>query len=78
MNTGIAGAPAGSPVMTEEGPVRGTNVFGILGYLGIPYGAPSVAKMRWMPPRPHGMFSGCSMRTLSETFAPNPTVPVAR
>src|SRR5262249_2293188 len=37
MNTGIAGSPAGSPVMTEDGPVRGTNVFGVLGYLGIPY-----------------------------------------
>ena len=58
MNTGIAGAPAGSPVITEDGPVRGTNVFGVLGYLGIPYAAPPVGKLRWMPPQPHGMFSG--------------------
>src|SRR5215468_6997026 len=51
-------APAGSPVITEDGPVRGTNVFGVLGYLGIPYAAPPVGKLRWMPPQPHGMFSG--------------------
>jgi para-nitrobenzyl esterase len=57
MNTAIAGAPAGS-VVTEDGPVRGTNVFGVLGYLGIPYAAPPVGKLRWMPPQPHGMFTG--------------------
>lgn len=57
MNTAIAWAPAGS-VVTEDGPVRGTNVFGVLGYLGIPYAAPPVGKLRWMPPQPHGMFTG--------------------
>jgi para-nitrobenzyl esterase len=58
MNMGIAGSPTGSPVMTEDGPVRGTNVFGVSGYLGIPYAAPPVGKLRWMPPQPHGMFNG--------------------
>jgi len=36
MTTEIAGAPTGTAIVTEDGPVRGTNVFGVIGYLGIP------------------------------------------
>jgi para-nitrobenzyl esterase len=40
-------------IVTEDGPLKGTNIFGVLGYLGIPYAAPPVGSLRWMPPQPH-------------------------
>ena len=75
MNAGIAGAPAGSPVITEDGPVRGTSVFGVLEYLGIPYAAPPVGKLRWMPPQPHGMWSGVFDANTFGNFCTQPNGP---
>ncbi|MGH7814779.1 MAG: carboxylesterase/lipase family protein [Candidatus Binataceae bacterium] len=40
-------------VQTADGPVMGTVTDTISTFLGIPYAAPPVGKLRWMPPQPH-------------------------
>jgi para-nitrobenzyl esterase len=45
-------------IVTESGPLKGTSIFGVLAYLGIPYAAPPVGTLRWMPPRPYGKWHG--------------------
>jgi para-nitrobenzyl esterase len=42
-----------SIVMTERGPVRGTVGSNFRQFLGIPYAAPPMGKLRWAPPREH-------------------------
>jgi para-nitrobenzyl esterase len=43
----------GPSVSTEEGPVQGFVKNGVNEFLGIPYAAPPVGDLRWMPPQPH-------------------------
>jgi len=40
-------------VMTDNGPVRGVETQSLDEFLGIPYAAPPVGKLRWKPPRAH-------------------------
>lgn len=39
-------------VSTSSGPVTGTVINGISSWLGLPYAAPPVGKLRWHPPQP--------------------------
>jgi len=50
------GAPP--TVVTANGTVVGKRAFAMNEYLGIPYAAPPVGLLRWMPPQPYGPFPG--------------------
>jgi para-nitrobenzyl esterase len=43
---------SGPVVMTQAGPVRGLSVDGMHQFLGVPYAAPPVGRLRWRPPQP--------------------------
>jgi para-nitrobenzyl esterase len=45
-------------IVTENGPVGGTPAFGVERFLGIPYAAPPIGHLRWMPPQPHERWRG--------------------
>ena len=49
---------AGSAIVTQAGPVKGVQMFGVDAFLGIPYAAPPVGALRWTPPTPHAHFKG--------------------
>ena len=44
--------------MTPSGKLRGVINGDIDEYLGIPYAAPPVGNLRWMPPQPYGRWQG--------------------
>ena len=44
--------PTGPTISTTDGPVQGFVKNGVNTYLGIPYAAPPVGALRWMPPAP--------------------------
>ena len=46
------------PVVTDSGPVRGTVNGNVAEFLGIPYAAPPVGNLRWMPPQRYGRWKG--------------------
>ena len=45
-------------IWTESGPLEGVVTAQVNSYLGIPYAAPPVGSLRWMPPRPFGRWPG--------------------
>lgn len=60
---------------TESGRVVGTTVNGIHEFLGIPYAAPPVGNLRWMPPQPYGRFPGNALQaTQFGNMCPQPGV----
>jgi para-nitrobenzyl esterase len=53
-NAQAQSSQAKTPVVrTSEGPVRGFVKSGVNTFLGIPYAAPPVGRLRWRPPQPH-------------------------
>ena len=52
LGTVALAAQEGSTVDTSDGPVQGTVASGVETFLGIPYAAPPVGDLRWMPPQP--------------------------
>lgn len=47
----LAAPQVTSVIKTDGGPVRGIEMGAMNAYLGIPYAAPPVGNLRWMPPR---------------------------
>jgi para-nitrobenzyl esterase len=45
-------------IVTTSGPLKGIINGNIGEFLGIPYAAPPVGALRWMPPQPFGQFNG--------------------
>lgn len=43
---------AGTTVRTADGSICGTTAAGITTYVGVPYAAPPVGRLRWAPPQP--------------------------
>ena len=69
------GIAAARPVIvTDQGPLRGLTVSGEQQFLGIPYAAPPVGSLRWLPPRPPARFKGVFQATQfgSACTQPNP------
>src|SRR6202171_4867142 len=49
---------AGSAIVTQSGPIKGVQMFGVEAFLGIPYAAPPIGALRWTPPQPPAHFKG--------------------
>jgi para-nitrobenzyl esterase len=55
----VNGSKAKTPaIVTESGPLKGIIVGNISEFLGIPYAAPPVGNLRWMPPQSFGSWQG--------------------
>jgi para-nitrobenzyl esterase len=60
---GAAADDAHGAIVTESGPLKGTTVNGVREYLGIPYAAPPLGSLRWMPPQSFGKWKGLLQAT---------------
>src|SRR5271169_1716900 len=52
-----------STILTENGPLEGIVAAQMNQYLGIPYAAPPVGVLRWMPPQAFGQWQGVFQAT---------------
>jgi para-nitrobenzyl esterase len=57
-NNSDGSMPKTPAIVTESGPLKGVINGNISEFLGIPYAAPPVGNLRWMPPQPYGQFQG--------------------
>ena len=56
----LANSPA---IVTKNGPVKGISIFGMEGYLGIPYAVPPVGDLRWKKPQTPAAWQGTKQAT---------------
>jgi para-nitrobenzyl esterase len=56
--SGTGGGAGVQNIVTESGPLRGITKGQVDEYLGIPYAAPPVGDLRWMPPKAFGKWPG--------------------
>ncbi len=78
-------ASAQNVVTINTGKLRGSTQNGVTSFLGIPYAAPPVGKLRWEPPQPPAKWKGvreathyghdCMQRLFAEDAAPERTKP---
>ncbi|MFD1313324.1 carboxylesterase/lipase family protein [Streptomyces kaempferi] len=64
--------PATSTVRTHDGTVRGAGHDGYRTFEGIPYAAPPVGRLRWVPPRPPVHWPGVRDATRPTSPCPQP------
>jgi para-nitrobenzyl esterase len=60
----------GTLVQTDKGPVCGTVGSGFREWLGIPFAAPPVGRLRWRPPQPHAPWSTPLQAVVSGSACP--------
>lgn len=74
-----ATATASRPVVvTENGPLLGVAGPAGRSFQAIPYAAPPVGELRWMPPRPAASWHGLRDATQPAPFCPQPPTPFGR
>ena len=54
----FTGPACAAPIATTQGRVDGITKGGVQEFLGIPYAAPPVGALRWMPPQPAATWHG--------------------
>jgi len=59
-------------IVTETGPLKGIETATQDEFLGIPYAAPPIGSLRWMPPQPHARWNGVFEATQFGNFCPQP------
>jgi len=68
----VVAASASPAIVTQAGPVKGVQMFGVQAYLGIPYATPPVGALRWTPPQPHAKFKGLFQANQFGSFCTQP------
>jgi para-nitrobenzyl esterase len=68
-SAGGSGAPIAK---TDNGAVRGTSFAGGVEFLGVPYAAPPVGRLRWQPPQPASDWKGVRDATAFAPSCPQP------
>jgi len=64
----------GTQLTTSSGPVCGVTAAGVTSYLGIPYAAPPVGRLRWRPPQPVPRWTSTFQATAAGNICPGPSV----
>jgi Carboxylesterase family len=72
---GHHGADDGLVVATADGRVRGTTAGAIDEFLGIPYAAPPVGRLRWRPPHQAAHWEGIRQAMQFAPHCPQPATP---
>ncbi|HEY3609392.1 MAG TPA: carboxylesterase family protein [Pseudonocardiaceae bacterium] len=68
----------GPVVSTSDGALQGTAVGGADEFLGVPYAAPPVGRLRWQPPRPAARWDGVRAATAFAPHCAQPVTPFGR